>query len=176
VRARAQVVSFRLRRRLIGSELLAPLQARLPSTLRLLSWAEVGPSFHARASALAREYRYRLKAPPSEFDANAARHFLAGLLGTQDRRPYVWRPVRPTLSTLHTAELRPESDGLEFRFVADRYGRRQVRNMVWAALAAGRGEPSGANAERGWTGETAPAEALTLWHVTYAADPFLETG
>ena len=173
VSARAQVVSLRLRRRLRKADVLVPLQARLPRALRVLAWTEVGGSFHARASALAREYRYRLPAPPPGLDLDAARHFLNGLKGTQDRRAYVWRPVRPTVSTLLAAEILPWSRaGLELRFVADRYGRRLVRNWVWAALAAGRGEPTAVDAEVGWLGPTAPAAGLLLWEVRYAADPF----
>jgi tRNA pseudouridine38-40 synthase len=173
VSARGQVVSFRLRRQLRGIDIIAPLQAILPRSLRILRWAEVGSSFHARASALAREYRYRIPVWPPALDLEAARHFLAGLRGSQDRRAYVWRPLGPTVSTVLMAEIHERAaGGIELRFVADRYGRRLVRNWVAAALAAARGEPSGAHAEVGWTGPTAPAAGLLLWAVRYAVDPF----
>jgi len=167
------VVSFRLRRKLDSRELLPPLQASLPRALRLLAWAEVGRSFHARASVLSREYRYRLPSPAGDLDLKAARHFLSGLEGTRDRRPYIWRPARALTSTLHSAEIlaRP-GGGLELRFVADRYGRRLVRNWVFAALAVARGEPCQAATDVGWVGPTAPAAGLLLWEVRYADDPF----
>jgi tRNA pseudouridine38-40 synthase len=171
VSARAQVVSLRLRRSL-SPETLPRLQALLPRAIRLLSWAEVDRSFHARASAVAREYRYRL--PAAAIDTEAVRRFLVGLSGTQDRRGYVLHPRGPMVSTVLAAEMRTRPNGArELRFVADRYGRRQVRNWVWAAISAGRGEPClSATAERGWLGPTAPASGLLLWEVRYARDPF----
>jgi tRNA pseudouridine38-40 synthase len=173
VSARAQVVSFRVRRQLDGNGILPSLQALLPRSIRLLAWTEAGKSFHARASALAREYRYRIPSPTAGLDLEAMGRFLARLSGTQDRRPYVWRPVGSTLSTVLTAEVRQRPwGGLELRFVADRYGRRLVRNWVAAALAAALGQSSGENPETGWRGLTAPAAGLLLWEVRYAVDPF----
>jgi tRNA pseudouridine38-40 synthase len=173
VSARAQVVSLRLRRSL-SPETLARLQALLPRAMRLLSWAEVDRSFHARASALAREYRYRLPALAAGLDLEAVQRFLAGLPGTKDRRSYVLRPRGPMVSTVLAAEVHARPSGAHvLRFVADRYGRRLVRNWVWAALCAARGEPClSGTAERGWLGPTAPASGLLLWEVRYAFDPF----
>jgi tRNA pseudouridine38-40 synthase len=177
VSARAQVVSFRLRRALRASEVLTPLQAALPRALRLLSWAEVDGSFHARSSALTREYRYRVDGPTGHLDLGAAHTFLAGLTGMQDRRPYVWRPEGPCVSNVEVAELRARpGGGLVLRFIADRYGRRLVRNWVWAALAAARGEPGTGATALGWRGPTAPGAGLLLWEVRYLRDPFVGTG
>jgi tRNA pseudouridine(38-40) synthase len=176
VSARAQVVSFRVRQAPDTAEMLPALQAAMPRSVRLLAWAKVGESFHARASAKAREYRYRVPPGFDDLDREAASRFLASLLGERDRRPYVWRPTRCLLSNLTTAEIRErEGGGLELRFIADRYGRRLVRNWVFATLAAARDEPCGHATGDGWRGPTAPAEGLVLWDVRYAEDPFGRT-
>jgi tRNA pseudouridine38-40 synthase len=173
VSARAQVVSFRVRQAPDAAEMLPALQAAMPSSVRLLAWAEVGESFHARASAKSREYRYRVPPGFDDLDLEAASRFLSSLLGERDRRPYVWRPTRSLTSNLTIAEIvEREGGGLELRFVADRYGRRLVRNWVHVTLAAARGEHCDHATEQGWRGLTAPAQGLVLWDVKYAESPF----
>jgi tRNA pseudouridine38-40 synthase len=173
VSARAQVVSFRSRQSLRLAPTMTALQTALPRSVRLLAWAEVGASFHARASAKEREYRYRLADSPERFDLDAARGFLASLLGEGDRTGYVWRPTRSVRSRVIAAEVRERPEGgLVLRFVADAFGRRLVRNWVWATLAAARGERCEGPTDRGWRGRTAPAEGLLLWAVRYDEDPF----
>ncbi len=172
VSARGQVVSFRVRQA-VDAEKISALQAAMPRSVRLLTFAAVGKSFHARTSAVAREYRYRVPQCPDDLDLEGARRFLSSLRGRQDRRPYVWRPIRSLDAHVIAAEIDRRPNGtLELRFLADRYGRRLVRNWVWAALAIARGEPCDCAREEGWRGPSAPAEGLLLWQVHYAQDPF----
>ena len=60
VHALGQVASFRLANSIGASELLQALNARLPEDVRVLSVEEAVEGFHARFSARAKVYRYRI--------------------------------------------------------------------------------------------------------------------
>jgi tRNA pseudouridine38-40 synthase len=60
VHALGQVASVSLRRSLDGRAIVGALNARLPGAVRVLEAAAVGPGFHARFSARAKYYRYRI--------------------------------------------------------------------------------------------------------------------
>ncbi|MHB1845835.1 MAG: tRNA pseudouridine synthase A [Deltaproteobacteria bacterium] len=169
VHARRQLVSFRVRRQLPPEATLAGLNLALPRAIRALRLARAGHSFHARASATAREYRYRVlvggrargawtlpdpRSVPAlpasgplagRLDVEAMRRFLSAQLGRQDRAPFTTRPPGPLETELHLAELRerprPTGRGYELRFVASGYSRHLVRHWVFAAVALGAGMP-----------------------------------
>lgn len=93
VHAAGQVANFKTQSSLSTQEFRRAFNALLPPTIRVISAEEVGPDFHARWSALAKTYRYRIfrgqVVPPFlwpfvfhdpyelDFDsmAEAARHF-----------------------------------------------------------------------------------------------------
>jgi len=60
VHALGQVASFTLSTAITASELFQALNATLPEDVRVLSIAEAEPGFHARFSARAKVYRYRI--------------------------------------------------------------------------------------------------------------------
>ena len=60
VHALGQVASFSLRRPLGVDAIVGALNARLPDAVRVLEAKEVEPGFHARFSARAKHYRYRI--------------------------------------------------------------------------------------------------------------------
>jgi tRNA pseudouridine38-40 synthase len=60
VHALGQVAAFSIERPLTEDAVVRALNARLPDAVRVLSAAEVPPSFHARFDARAKSYRYRI--------------------------------------------------------------------------------------------------------------------
>ncbi len=201
VHARRQVVSFRIRLALDLEAALGSLRGALPRAIRPLRLARAGPSFHARASATAREYRYRIivgpgpspraawrlpdprsipALPPSgRLDLEPMRAFLAEQLGRRDRAPFSTGPHGPQVTELLEADVRerarPGGSGYELRFVATGFTRHLVRHWTFAAAALGAGQPLDLSAlatERGWRGPRAPGRGLVLWNVRYPDDPF----
>lgn len=162
---------------------------QLPPGARLLAAAVASPSFHARASAIGKRYRYRFCAgAPAESafflgaaarpDWSRARQALEGLASlpeitglaspSRDRKP------APPLSRWSLAETGVlEVEGRAFR-------KHQVRNLAGhlAAVALGLAEPETlaalAKRARPWMGATAPPHGLTLVEVLYPRelDPF----
>ncbi|MHB8419577.1 MAG: tRNA pseudouridine synthase A [Myxococcales bacterium] len=187
VSARRQVVTFRARRVLDAAAVVPALQAALPRALRVLSLSRVPPSFHARASAKRREYRYRVRIGlppcagawslpdprslprlPDPLDLDRARSFLRAQLGRHDRAPHTTPPEGPVETELSAAELLEPGPGrLLLRFVGSGFTRHLVRNWVWAALARAADAPADFENPRGWRGPRAPAHGLVLWDVEY---------
>jgi tRNA pseudouridine38-40 synthase len=60
VHALGQVASFTLTREMSADTLVRALNAHLPPAIRVLSAADVAPSFHARFDARAKTYRYQI--------------------------------------------------------------------------------------------------------------------
>ena len=175
------------------ADLLRALNASLPRAVRAIGLCAVGPSFHARASPHAREYRYRARLHAGaaryqwclpdarglvdlsdRFEAAAARDFLASLLGRQDRTPHTSRPEAPKTTNLEVAELTERPGGrLLFRFRGDGFTRHLVRNWVWAAVARGCGLEASYESATGWHGPRAPGHGLILWDLDYPGEPEL---
>ena len=64
VHARGQVVHFEVEHRWPPSALVNGTNHRLPADIRVLAAVEAEPGFHARKSAVAKEYRYYLSRQP----------------------------------------------------------------------------------------------------------------
>jgi len=175
---------------------------QLPLALRLLRWARASPSFHARASAVGKRYRYQLSnfvqigrtpsptlgpPPTGDFvqigrtpDWDRARAAMRGLDGLPDLSGLcspskAHKPAPPlTPWSLDDAGVL-EVEGTAFR-------KHQVRNLAGhlAAVALGLAAPESlrelAQRKRPWMGATAPSNGLTLVQVFYPAeiDPFRE--
>jgi len=178
VHALGQVASFRSGRQ----PDFAALQ--LPPSLRLLRWAPVSPSFHARSSSVGKVYRYdfgsfvqnvqNAQTPPHWDRARAALHGLDGLpempgIGSPSRDR---KPAPPlTRWSLHDGVLEVE---------APAFRKHEIRNIAGhlAAIALGYAAPETlrelAQRKRPWMGATAPSHGLTLVRVLYPAeiDPF----
>ena len=154
---------------------------QLPPALRLLRWAQASPSFHARASASGKRYRYDFASfvqNSQRPDWDRARAALAGL----DGLPHLsglcspskaHRPAPPLTGwSLSDAGLL-EVTGTAFR-------KHQVRNIAGhlAAVALGFAAPESlgelSQRQRPWMGATAPSHGLTLVEVFYDSeiDPF----
>ena len=147
----------------------------LPPALRLLRWAKAAPSFHARASAIGKRYRYDFGCfVRGAADWERARASLRALDGlphlsglsspSTDRRP---APPLAGWSLSDAGVL--EVSGSAFR-------KHQVRNLAGhlAAVALGLAAPESlrelAARTRPWMGARAPAGGLTLLEVIYPPD------
>jgi tRNA pseudouridine38-40 synthase len=171
------------------------LNAYLPAEIAVRAAAEVGPEFHARASALWKHYVYRLAVAPvrpvlahdfahwerGPLDLAAMRAAARLLIGRRDFRAFAaaGRPVRDPVRTLHDLRLVPTRGGLLLHARGDGFLYRMVRNLAGVLLEIGRGRRAPewaaavlASGDRRRGGATAPAAGLLLWRVRYARDPF----
>lgn len=165
VHALAQVVSFAARAALDPEALRRGLNAALSEGLLVLDAARVGPSFHARGSALSRTYVYLVGTPPPEglrpyawslpdarafpelaevprLDAGAMREALGHAVGEHDFVGFS-RPgeQRGTVRSLLRAEVVEADWAPLVAVVLEGKGflRAMVRNLVGTAVAAGVG-------------------------------------
>jgi tRNA pseudouridine38-40 synthase len=151
---------------------------QFPPGLRLLRWAEAHPSFHARASAIGKRYRYRMSSFVPQGDWERAREALRGLLGLPELSGLaspskLHRPAPPLSSWSLDDEGTLLVEARAFR-------KHQIRNLAGhlGAVALGYASPESlrelAARRRPWMGATAPAYGLTLVEVFYPRelDPF----
>ena len=176
--------------------LVRGLNHRLPPEIKIRSATTVGPDFHARGSAQAKLYTYRLRwrepllpwlelrsatvkrvsNPEALFEA------IRRLPGRRDWASFTVPYPGPlsTVRTLFRVRTRPRRDGIDLDFIGEGFLRYQVRRMVGALLEVGweqlsiddfssllRTPRTGAPV---WT---APASGLTLERVYYRLSPLL---
>jgi tRNA pseudouridine38-40 synthase len=169
----------------------------LPSDVRVMAADRVRQGFHARKSARAKEYRYRLStadivsaldAPfvvpvAHPLDLEPMRAATALLVGEHDFTAFALaggshgQPRR----TIVSADWLCDGDRLELRIVGDGFLRGMVRSLVGTLLEVGRGRRSVKELEslltgrpRGEAGPTAPAHGLCLERVEYDAEWLLD--
>jgi tRNA pseudouridine38-40 synthase len=187
--AEGQVASFSIRRSLSPGDLSS---LRVPPEISIRAAAEARPSFHARASAIGKCYRYwfawgsgaRERAfhlGPASPDWDRARLALRGL----DGLPHLAglgspSPERKPAPPLEEWSLEETGDFARLVVRARAFRKHEVRNLAGhlAAVALGLAEPESlaalARSHRPWHGVTAPPHGLTLVEVFYPAelDPF----
>jgi tRNA pseudouridine38-40 synthase len=198
VHARGQVASFTAATTLPARALPPLLCRELPRDLRVLAADEQPAGFHARHSARARRYAYRLLAAP---DLLAERYAwapgrmpalaalaasAAPLAGTHDYSAFQAvgsSPVDPVCTIVHarwTAYGAPgeAGSGATFDVMADHFLYHMVRNLVGTALdAAATPDPAAHmrtvldSRDRARGGVTAPPAGLSLESVLYAELP-----
>ena len=194
VHARGQVFHCDLATRMGARSLLMALNAggRLPPDIRVRACAEVGPGFHARFSAVRKEYRYyvwntRLMPPCRRLyhahvvrplDLNAMRAAMARFVGEHDFAAFSANPNRPvasTVRTIHAFEVSRQGSRVAFRVQGNGFLYKMVRSMVGFLLRVGTGlERPEAVSELLAPGNprtarvpSAPACGLFLWQVWY---------
>lgn len=195
VHAWGQVAHFSTWSALPAEKVRDALNAYLPPAAAVRAAAEVGPEFHARASALWKHYCYRIAVAPTRPTLGAdACHWERGplelgamraaarlLLGRRDFRAFAaaGRPVRDAVRTLHDLRIVPVRGGLVVHARADGFLYRMVRNLVGTLIEIGRGRRAPewaaavlASGDRRRAGATAPPQGLVMWRVRYARDPF----
>jgi tRNA pseudouridine38-40 synthase len=169
------------------------LRSILPRELAVVAAAEAPPVFHARFSALARRYEYRVLArrPRSPLRADRVLHHAAPLdraaldacaellRGEHDFGAFTpaATPGERRLRHVTACAWRTDGDELVLEIEADAFLHHMVRTLVGTMLEAGRRargvdsfERLLAGATREVAGPTAPPHALTLTGVRYAGD------
>ena len=193
VHAKGQVAHLDLPREFALSGLVHGTNHRLPADIRVLAAEKVPADFHARFSAVGKEYRYRLSLAPvvSPFDApycvqlerrvdlGALRNATDLLRGRQDFTAFALAhgAHRDPHRTIAEAEWLEREDELVFRVVGNGFLRGMVRGLVGTLLEVGAGRRSVASMgellqgrPRSAAGPTAPAQGLILERVLYGGD------
>ena len=158
---------------------------RLPPSVRVL-WAQpVADAFHARHSARARRYRYRLlnrrvrpallrehlSWEPRPLDAEAMHRAAQALLGENDFSAFrtAQCQARHPMRDLHAITVRREDEQVVVEVQANAFLHHMVRNIVGSLMVVGRGErPESwvaellAGRDRTVAGPTAPAAGLAF--------------
>lgn len=168
----------------------------LPEDIRILSVQPVEESFHARFSAVGKEYRYFLHTgpvyPPTlrhvrhsirhPLDLEKMHQAAQELTGTHDFRSFSAVRVEAdedTVRTLRRLELFSEGEEMVITAEAEGFLYKMVRQLVGALLRVGKGEMSLEDLRRlrdepriSHDAPSAPAKGLFLWRVAYDGSPF----
>jgi tRNA pseudouridine38-40 synthase len=196
VHAEGQVASVELQRQITPEKLRAAINGNIGKDVRVMETKVVGSDFHARYSAVAKTYLYRVINGPviSPFWLRYAHHEARALdlermeqiaalfIGTHDWTAFSSAQsdseskVR-TITCLSVNKRWDERAGcslLEMKISADGFLRYMVRSIAGSLFAVGRGEMDAALIEqaisagdRSLVGATAPACGLTLLSVRY---------
>lgn len=173
------------------------LNAMLPGAIRIYRAEEAEPSFHARFSAIGKQYQYSVFTgkvhPPhlrlytlhvtSPLNFNAMHECLKLLEGTHDFSSFENSGSRDkddcsgrgAIRTIYEAAIHQQSPELfAFQFTGDGFLRNMIRNLVGTLLAVGRGTITAEGfagilqaKDRTMAGPTAPAHGLQLNKVLY---------
>lgn len=193
VHAFGQVASCSVRHPIPGDGLLKALNRLLPPSIRVTEVVEVPPGFHARRSASAKTYEYRLHraaiCPPFEarytywhpypLDEAAMCAAAARFAGERDFRSFAsesGNTPESTVRSVFSSTLERRGDLLVYRVRGSGFLYRMVRNVVGTLLEVGRGNVAAADIERilaaqdrRAAGPTAPPSGLFLAGVEYPA-------
>jgi len=188
VHAEGQVASVRTGSTLPVRRLERSLEGLTGDDLAIREVADAPPDFHARASAIARIYRYRLLdrrsplhrrtavVPAAPLDVPRIARSLRALRGRHDFTSFAAAAdeTPSKVCDLRLLELARWSEGWELWAEADRFLHHMVRNLVGTLLEVGTGrrDPDALGAildarDRTRAGPTAPAAGLTLVRVRY---------
>jgi len=190
VHATGQVVNFRTDFEVDCAALQRSLNKQLAPEIAVMALTEAADDFHARFSAKARSYRYRIlnRASPDPFLAATTWHFsrpldlntmneaCALLVGQRDFASLCRAAVgKSTLRDLRVVEWSQRGDDVKELFVEARsFCHQMVRSIVAISVDAGRGRLKVATVaeildakDRKAGSGAAPAVGLTLVAVTY---------
>jgi tRNA pseudouridine38-40 synthase len=191
VHARAQVAHFDLAAPLIAAKLLGGMNALLDADIRVMRLGRAPADFHARLSAVGKEYRYLIHNGPilppfvrnvrtwvrEDLDVEAMRKAARHLEGKKDFAAFSANPNREVEGTVrHLQNLTVRKRGSELCIVArgDGFLYKMVRSLAGFLLRVGRGDLSPGTARdildsgtRTATVPTAPPQGLFLWKVYY---------
>jgi tRNA pseudouridine38-40 synthase len=177
--------------RMTAARLLLAVNAHLPEDIRVLSARRMPAKFHARFSAVGKEYRYqvwnhaamnpllRMQAwhCKRKLDLAAMRSAAGDFVGQHDFRSVRSNPTYDTDSTVRTlsrCEVKRRGSLITFVIEGDGFLYKMCRGIVGTLVQVGEGKIARdavreilASRDRGVAGMTAPAHGLVLWRVLY---------
>lgn len=134
--------------------LIKGLNSFLPNDIYIKSCERVEDDFHARFSAVSKEYRYyintleynplTLRYMPyiPNLDVGSMKKAIEYLKGTHDFKGFASASIdkrKPTIKTIYDIVLIEHSDKLEFRFLGDGFLKYQIRRMMGIIVEIGKG-------------------------------------
>ncbi len=191
VHARGQVAHFKFPRPFAPDALVRAMNACLPDDIRILAAANTTGDFHARKSAIGKEYRYFIWNAPvmlptarlyhlHEYEPldMAAMQAAAGfLIGQHDFAAFSANPnrfVETTVRTIQSLTVSRVDEQITIAVHGDGFLYRMVRSLAGWLIRVGRGEVPPeqtatilASCERTARVPTAPPQGLFLWQVEY---------
>lgn len=192
VHARAQVAHFDLEKPLKDTRYFQRgLNAQLDRDIRISTLAKVSPDFHARFSAVGKEYRYfiynGLIVPPTKrlyrlqegrpLDIERMRAAAALLVGEHDFAPFAANrkvPIKSTVRTIHSLYVRKHGSDITLEVQGNGFLYKMVRGLAGFLIHVGMGrlEPEAAldildHGKRTAKVQTAQPQGLFLWKVFY---------
>ncbi len=166
------------------------LNVRLPSSVAVLDCIEVDGDFHARYSALGKQYVYKMYASrvrnpfldkyalrlPKPLNVSAVNEFCVSLVGTHDFAAFsaTGREYATTVRTISECRLLKDNENYSLFVSGDGFLYNMVRIITGTVLYVSEGKISPADApkilsscERSLAGPTAPPHGLYLNKVFY---------
>lgn len=191
VHALGQVASFSLNNPIPAENLSRAMNHLLPDSIRVLHVEEAAPDFHARRSALAKTYEYRIWREeictpflsryvyphPYPLNEDSMKQAAPLFAGTHDFRSLAaagGEEQQTTVRTVYSSQLHRDGDCLVYRVRGNGFLYHMVRNIVGTLLDVGRGNLELDDVSRilkskrrSEAGPTAPARGLFLVEVEY---------
>jgi tRNA pseudouridine38-40 synthase len=192
VHALAQVASFELSNPIPMENLRKAMNRLLPDAIRVLQVEEAPLEFHARHSARAKTYEYRIwreevcpplvsryvYAFPYRLEEEPMSRAAPRFTGTRDFRSLAAssdEPLESAVRTIFSSTLERRDEQLIYRVRGSGFLHHMVRNIVGTLIEVGRGNLSPGDIDcileqrdRSAAGPTAPARGLFLVEVEYA--------
>ena len=193
VHALGQNVHFDTESRIPADKFCFALNTMLPDDIRVTASSCVGNGFHARFSAIGKEYRYLFYAHPHAsalyrnlsahviypLDVEAMRKEAETLIGRHDFAAFAasGSEAKDTVREIKWVSLEENSPFIEMRIYGTGFLYNMVRIIAGTLTGVGSGklecgcfERALATADRLCLGVTAPAQGLTLMRVDYPED------
>ena len=190
VHAHGQVIHFDSPLSIATDGWMKALNALLPNDIVVKDAKECDASFHARFSAISKEYRYKVRVAPEKdvfnrhyyyhfpypLDYKAMEEALNFVIGTHDFTSFcsAKTEIEDRVRTIYEASYTVSDETLVFKFVGNGFLYNMVRILVGTMLDVGQGKINAgdipriiAERNRSLAGKTAPPHGLYLWRVGY---------